>query len=245
VRAEKGFTVLYVGHAGHDEAIGTLAVAPDSMQLVEHEEDLDDVLPEVQDPSKVALLAQTTLSLHDWEGIMDRTREQFPELWTATRNDLCFATTNRQAALTAIATRADAVVVIGSANSSNTIALTKVARSARCPVVVRVDGPDELEVDELAGVGVVGVTAGASAPEDLVQAVIAKLDPRDGVEPVYVTDEDEYFPPPRELRELVPALDGLAALMVGGDPVDARRRGGPFSDDRGMDASLVLAELAR
>src|SRR6059058_4214614 len=233
VRAEKGFTVLYVGHAGHDEATGTLAVAPDAMQLVEHEEDLDDVLPEVQDPSKVALLAQTTLSLHDWEGIMDRTREQFPELWTATRNDLCFATTNRQAALTAIATRADAVVVIGSANSSNTIALTKVARSAGCPVVLRVDGPDELEVDELAGVQVVGVTAGASAPEDLVQAVIAKLDPRDGVEAVHVTDEDEYFPPPRELRELVPALDGLAALMVGGDPVDARRRGGPFSDDRG------------
>jgi 4-hydroxy-3-methylbut-2-enyl diphosphate reductase len=227
VRAEKGFTVLYVGHAGHDEAIGTLAVAPDAMQLVEHEEDLDGVLPDVRDPSKVALLAQTTLSMHDWEGIMDRTREQFPELWTATRNDLCFATTNRQAALTAIATRADAVVVIGSANSSNTIALTKVARSAGCPVVVRVDGPDELEV------------------EDLVQAVIAKLDPRDGVEPVYVTDEDEYFPPPRELRELVPALDGLAALMVGGDPVEARRRGGPFSDDRGMDASLVLAELAR
>src|SRR5204862_325701 len=82
----------------------------------------------------------------------------------------------------------------------------------------------ELEIDELAGVSVVGVTAGASAPEDLVQAVIAKLDPRDGVEPVYVTDEDEYFPPPRELRELVPALDGLAALMVGGDPVEARRR---------------------
>src|SRR2546426_3850351 len=179
VRADKGFTVLYVGHAGHDEATGTLAVAPDAMQLVEHEEDLDDVLPEVQDPSKVALLAQTTLSLHDWEGIMDRTREQFPELWTATRNDLCFATTNRQAALTAIATRADAVVVIGSANSSNTLALTKGAHSAGCPVVVRVDGPDELEVDELTGVRVVGVTAGASAPEDLVQAVIAKLDPRD------------------------------------------------------------------
>src|SRR5215208_2201949 len=101
------------------------AVAPDAMHLVEHEEDLDDVLPDVQDPSRVALLAQTTLSMNDWEGIMDRTREQFPELWTATRNDLCFATTNRQAALTAIATRADAVVVIGSANSSNTIALTK------------------------------------------------------------------------------------------------------------------------
>ena len=245
VRADKGYTVLYVGHAGHDEAVGTLAVAPDSIELVEHDEDLDRVLPRVQDGSKVALLAQTTLSLHDWEGIMDRTRKQFPELWTATRNDLCFATTNRQAALTAIASRADAVVVIGSANSSNTIALTKVARNAGCPVVVRVDGPGELDVEELKDARVVGVTAGASAPEDLVQSVIARLDPSEGVESVHVTDEDEYFPPPRELRELVPALDGLAALVLGGDPVAARRRGGPFSDDRGVDASRVLADLAR
>jgi 4-hydroxy-3-methylbut-2-en-1-yl diphosphate reductase len=244
VRADKGYTVVYVGHAGHDEAVGTLAVAPDAMHLVEHEDDLAHVLPGVDDPSKVALLAQTTLSIHDWEGIMDRTRAQFPELWTATRNDLCFATTNRQAALTAIAKRSDAVVVIGSANSSNTIALTKVARTAGCPVVVRVDGPDELDVEAVAGARIVGVTAGASAPEDLVQAVIAKLAPAEGVDPVHVTDEDEYFPPPRELRELVPALDSLAAFMVGGDPAAARRRGGPFSDDRRMDASLVLAELA-
>ncbi|HYV58801.1 MAG TPA: 4-hydroxy-3-methylbut-2-enyl diphosphate reductase [Acidimicrobiia bacterium] len=243
VRADKGYTVLYVGHAGHDEAVGTLAVAPEAIELVEHEKDLDRVLPDVEDASRVALLAQTTLSLDDWEGIMDRTREQFPELWTATRNDLCFATTNRQAALSAIASRADAVVVIGSANSSNTIALTKVARSAGCPAVMRVDGPDELDVDALDGARVVGVTAGASAPEDLVQAVIARLDPSEGVEPVYVTDEDEYFPPPRELRELVPALDGLAALVLGGDPVAARQRGGPFSDDRGVDASRVLADL--
>src|SRR5205807_2389523 len=240
VRAEKGFTVLYVGHAGHDEATGTLAVAPDAMQLVEHEEDLDDVLPEVQDPSKVALLAQTTLSLHDWEGIMDRTREQFPELWTATRNDLCFATTNRQDALTDIAKRADAVVVIGSANSSNTIALTKVARDAGCPLVLRVDGPDE--IDAIVGTArTVGVTAGASAPEELVASVIARLAPRNGVEVVRVTDEDEYFPPPRELRELIPALDAAAALVLGGDVTAVRRAGGPFADDRTLDASSVLA----
>ncbi|MGQ0805798.1 MAG: 4-hydroxy-3-methylbut-2-enyl diphosphate reductase [Actinomycetota bacterium] len=244
VRAGKGFTILYVGHAGHDEAVGTLAVAPDAIRLVEDESDLDQTLPTVDDPSKVALLAQTTLSLHDWEGIMDRTRAQFPELWTATRNDLCFATTNRQAALTAIAEEADAVVVIGSANSSNTIALTKVAATAGCKTVLRVDGPDELEVDALRDARVVGVTAGASAPEDLVQAVITKLAPTDGVEPVYVTDEDEYFPPPRELRELMPALDALAAFVLGGDPASARARGGPFTDDRDADASLVLAELA-
>jgi 4-hydroxy-3-methylbut-2-enyl diphosphate reductase len=202
VRAAKGFTVLYVGHRGHDEAAGTLAVAPEAMRLVEHEEDLAAVLPTVTDPSQVALLAQTTLSLDDWKGIMQRARERFPDLWTATRDDLCFATTNRQAALRAIAARADAIVVIGSANSSNTIALTKVARAAGCERVFRVDGPDELDDDLLSGARVVGVTAGASAPEDLVQAVIARLDPLDGVELVHVTDEDEYFPPPRDLREL-------------------------------------------
>jgi len=202
VRAAKGFTVLYVGHRGHDEATGTLAVAPEAMRLVEHEEDLDAVLPTVTDPSQVALLAQTTLSLDDWHGVMTRAREQFPTLWTATRDDLCFATTNRQAALRAIAARADTIVVIGSANSSNTIALTKVARAAGCERVRRVDGPDELDDELLADARIVGVTAGASAPEDLVHAVIDRLDPIDGVELVHVTDEEEYFPPPRELREL-------------------------------------------
>jgi 4-hydroxy-3-methylbut-2-enyl diphosphate reductase len=244
VRAGKGYTILYVGHAGHDEAVGTLAVAPESIRLVEHESDLAEVLTTVDDPDKVALLAQTTLALHDWEGIMDRARGDFPELWTAARDDLCFATTNRQAALRAIAVEADAVVVIGSSNSSNTIALTKVATEAGCERVLRVDGPDELDLDSLDGAHVVGVTAGASAPEDLVQAVVDKLAPRDGVEPVFVTDEDEYFPPPRELRELVPLLDDISALLLGGDPQAARERGGPFVADRDADASAALAALA-
>jgi 4-hydroxy-3-methylbut-2-enyl diphosphate reductase len=89
----------------------------------------------------------------------------------------------------------------------------------------------------------VGVTAGASAPEEVVEAVIAKLAPRDGVEHVRVTDEDEYFPPPRELREIMPALDAAAALLVGGNPQRARAQGGAFSDDRRVDASRVLAAL--
>ena len=221
VRAEKGYTILYVGHAGHDEAVGTLAVAPDSIRLVEHDDDLDDALATVDDPTKVALLAQTTLALHDWEGVASEARGRFPELWTATRNDLCFATTNRQSALTAIAVQADAVVVIGSANSSNTIALAKVATAAGCPKVLRVDGPGELDLAVLGDAAVVGVTAGASAPEDVVQAVIAKLAPTEGLELVHVTDEDEYFPPPRELRDLIPA------------------------DDRTISAAEVLATLVR
>jgi 4-hydroxy-3-methylbut-2-enyl diphosphate reductase len=201
------------------------------------------VLDHLEPEHSVAMLAQTTLAHHEWQGLLERTRDRFPQLWTASRNDLCFATTNRQAALTAIAREADAVIVIGSANSSNTIALAKVARDAGAALVLRVDSADELDLDALAGARVVGVTAGASAPEDLVEAVIAKLAPSAGVEPVRVTDEDEYFPPPRELREVVPALDAIAALLVGGDPVRARSLGGPFADDRTLDASHVLAAL--
>jgi 4-hydroxy-3-methylbut-2-enyl diphosphate reductase len=244
VRAGKGYTILYVGHAGHDEAVGTLAVAPESIKLVERPADLGAAVESVEDPSRVALLAQTTLALHDWEGIMNDARDAFPDLWTATRDDLCFATTNRQAALRAIAAAADVVVVIGSSNSSNTIALAEVAREAGCELVLRIDGPEELDLSALGGASIVGVTAGASAPEDVVLAVVDKLNPRDGVEPVYVTDEDEYFPPPRELRELVPVVDALAALMVGGDPQRARRLGGPFVEDRAVDASAALAHLS-
>jgi len=243
LRASKGFTILYVGHAGHDEAVGTLAVAPDAIRLVEHDDELDDALAHVEDPARVALLAQTTLALHDWEGIQEQARDRFPDLWTAARNDLCFATTNRQAALRAIAGRADAVVVIGSANSSNTLALAEVARTGGCPVVVRVDGPDELELAAFPTDAVVGVTAGASAPEALVQAVIDRLAPRDGIEVVHVTDEDEYFPPPRELRELMGSLDALGALAFAGNPEAPGAHPGPFGNDRSLSASDVLADL--
>jgi 4-hydroxy-3-methylbut-2-enyl diphosphate reductase len=212
--------------------------------LVENVEDLDHAAATVTDPERVAVLAQTTLAQNEWSGIVADARTRFPQVWTASRNDLCFATTNRQDALTSIAHEADAVVVIGSANSSNTIALTKVAREAGCSTVLRVDGPDELDLDAIGAARIVGVTAGASAPEDLVDAVIAKLAPAQGVELVRVTDEDEYFPPPRELRELIPALDATAAFLLGGDPAATQAAGGPFADDRTLDASAVLAALA-
>ena len=201
VRAGKGYSIVYVGHEGHDEAVGTMAVAPDAIHLVESEDDVT-ALPDSDEP--VALLAQTTLSQHDWAGVLDAARRRYPELWMPGRSDLCFATTNRQDALTEIARRADAVVVIGSINSSNTVALEKVARSVGCPRVVRVNSAEELP-DDLAGT--IGVTAGASAPEELVRAVIDRLDPAHGVEEVAITDEEEYFPPPRELRELMSGSD--------------------------------------
>ena len=234
VRAGKGFSILYVGHEGHDEAVGTMAVAPESIHLVEEEEEV----ASLPDPGRpVALLAQTTLSHQDWAGVLEAARERFPDLWMPAHSDLCFATTNRQSALVEIAGKADAIVVIGSANSSNTVALEKVARNAGCPRVHRVNSAAELP-DDLSGV--VGVTAGASAPEELVREVIARLDPANGIEEVAVTTEDEYFPPPRELRELLGALDAAVSVTLGAPP-SARS---PFADDRQRAASDVLAALA-
>jgi 4-hydroxy-3-methylbut-2-enyl diphosphate reductase len=150
--------------------------------------------------------------------------------------------------LKVIAARADAVVVIGSVNSSNTRALEKVARASGCPRVLRVNEAAELP-DDLSGT--VGVTAGASAPDELVEAVVARLAPVSGVEEVHVTDEDEYFPPPPELRDL---LRGLAAAMAVGlaapAPSDGAASEGAGSEvvaavgDRHISAADVLARLA-
>jgi 4-hydroxy-3-methylbut-2-enyl diphosphate reductase len=233
VRAGKGYQIVYVGHEGHEEAVGTMAVAPDNIHRVET---LDEVaaLPAFDQP--VAMLAQTTLSHRDWSGLRDATVERFPDMWVPGRSDLCFATTNRQSALAEIAPRSDAVVVIGSANSSNTRALERLARESGCPRVFRINGADELP-DDLTGT--VGVTAGASAPEELVEAVIERLDPRDGVEEVRITDEDEYFPPPRELRDLLAGVDVAATFALGGSVPDR-----PLAQDRHLAASDVLAMLA-
>src|SRR5436309_2765606 len=233
VRAGKGYTVLYAGHEGHDEAVGTMAVAPEAVRLVQRESDVAG-LDTVDGP--VAFLAQTTLSLDEWRGVLDAAKERFPELWVPGRSDLCFATTNRQSALKAIAARADAVIVIGSANSSNTVALEKVARAEGAPLVLRVNSAAELPGDLS---GVVGVTAGASAPEELVRAVLDRLAPREGVELVDVTDEDEYFPPPRELRDLLRAVATAVtfSLFAPSEPEAV------LADDRAVAASDVLSAL--
>ena len=233
VRAGKGYQIVYIGHEGHEEAVGTMAVAPDNIHRVESVEEVA-ALPLFTEP--VALLAQTTLSHRDWADVLEATRQRFPDMWVPGRSDLCFATTNRQSALLEIAPRCDAVVVIGSANSSNTRALESLARQSGCDRVYRVNGPEELPSDLH---GIVGVTAGASAPEELVESVIARISPRDGVEVVSVTEEDEYFPPPRNLRDLISTIDAAATLAFGG-PVDNR----PPTQDRSLHASDVLASLA-
>lgn len=232
-RAGKGYRIVYVGHEGHEEAVGTMAVAPDAISRVET---LDEVaaLPEFDEP--VALLAQTTLSHREWEGVAVAVKERFPAVWTPGRSDLCFATTNRQASLTKIASQVDAMVVIGSENSSNTRALERLAHDIGCPRVLRVNQAIELPNDLH---GVVGVTAGASAPEELVVEVIERLAPRLGCEEIRATDEDEYFPPPRHIRELQSALEDSITVMSGGS-LAAR----PRHDDRALSASAVLAALA-
>lgn len=233
VRTGKGFHIVYVGHEGHEEAVGTMAVAPDSISRVESVGEVE-ALGAIDQP--VALLAQTTLSHRDWADVAEAVRVRFPSAWLPGRSDLCFATTNRQSALMAMAARCDAIVVIGSANSSNTRALEKLAVEAGCPRVFRVNDASELP-DDLTGV--VGVTAGASAPEELVDAVVARLAPRDGVELAQVTLEDEYFPPPRHIRDLQSAIGMAAATMLG-----ARAATSATLDDRRLAASDVLASLS-
>jgi 4-hydroxy-3-methylbut-2-enyl diphosphate reductase len=231
VRARKGYQVIYVGHEGHEEAIGTMAVAPEAVRLVQSEEDVARL--ELADDEPVALLAQTTLAHDEWSGIVDAAKSRFPDLWMPGRSDLCYATTNRQAAMRVLAPGCDAVVVIGSANSSNTVSLAKTATAAGCPRVNRVNCVDELPEDLE---GVVGVTAGASAPDWLVEEILERLDPAAGIELVHVTDEDEYFPPPPELRDLLRSAGIAAELLVGAPASEIL----PTLDDRTVRAADVL-----
>ena len=233
VRAGKGYRIVYVGHEGHEEAVGTMAVAPEAISRVESIDEVNQ-LPVFDEP--VALLAQTTLSHRDWEGVAVRVRERFPDVWMPGRSDLCFATTNRQSSLLAMAERCDSIVVIGSSNSSNTRALEQLAIAAGCSRVYRINVADQLP-DDL--VGTVGVTAGASAPEELVEAVLHRLAPTDGVEVVRITEEDEYFPPPRNIRELQSSIELASTLLLGGSLLSR-----PVMEDRNLPASEVLAALA-
>ncbi len=232
-RAQKGFQIVYVGHDGHEEAIGTIAVAPDAIHRVEHPIEVEE-LPELGE--NVAVLAQTTLSHRDWSDVIDAAAERWPDLWSPGRSDLCFATTNRQGALLDLVNRCDAVVVIGSTNSSNTRALVKLAEEAGCPRVVWINRADELP-DDL--VGTIGVTAGASAPDEVVSTVLSALNPSLGTEIVRHTHEDEYFPPPRNLRELLSAIRSFAGFGFGA-PSPSKS-----FDDRSVGASDALAALDR
>ena len=235
--SKQGYDIIYVGHEGHDEAIGAIAEAPSAAQLVDPRVGLETFTP--TGSGKVALLAQTTLGLYEWEDVLADARTSYPELWTARKSDLCYATTNRQSAIQKLAERADLLLVVGSENSSNTQALVRVGRNAGVPAH-RIDGPDAVDPAWLEGVELVGVTAGASAPDQRVQDVIAAIDPTDGVELVRVTDEDEYFPLPPQLRKFMQALQ---ALVEGSVACRTPGGNGPVDEDREFSATEALSLL--
>ena len=209
--SKKGFDIIYVGHTGHDEAVGTVAEAPNAISLVEPETGLGDFAP--ADPEKVALVAQTTLGLYEWQKVMDDALERFPELKTARKSDLCYATTNRQEVVKQLASECDLILIVGSHNSSNTQALVRVSHENGV-AAHRIDSAVDIEEEWLTDATTVGLTAGASAPDHLVQDVIDRLSPVHGFDLWRVTEEQEYFPLPPQLRAFVTTLQQLVEAGV-------------------------------
>jgi 4-hydroxy-3-methylbut-2-enyl diphosphate reductase len=200
--AREGYTILLIGHEGHDEVQGTLGEAPNSIHLVQNADEVE-ALP-VPDDAKVAYLTQTTLSVDDAEVIIAALRERFPQIVGPSRDDICYATQNRQEAVKDLVPEADVVLVLGSQNSSNSLRLAEIARSYGLPAYL-IDGVQEIRDDWFAGKQTVLITAGASAPEEVVEECVAYLQERFGatVENRIVREEHVSFPLPRELRVLV------------------------------------------
>ncbi len=197
--AKAGYTIVLIGHEGHDEVIGTMGEAPESIVLVETPEDVDRV--EVRDPERLAYLTQTTLSVDDANRVIDALRRRFPSIQGPPKDDICYATQNRQEAVRELAAEADLVLVIGSRNSSNSLRLAELARERGVPAYL-IDHVGELNREWLTGVETLVVSAGASAPEELVQQCLRWLEEHCGarVENRIVREEEVYFPLPRPLR---------------------------------------------
>jgi 4-hydroxy-3-methylbut-2-enyl diphosphate reductase len=206
VEAERHFRagreIVLIGHAGHPEVIGTMGQLPNgAIHLIETVDDVARFAP--RDPATVAFVTQTTLSVDDTAEIVAALRARFPAIAAPHKEDICYATTNRQDAVKALATDADLVLVIGAPNSSNSVRLVEVALRAGAKDARLVGSADDMDWSWLDGARIVGVTAGASAPEDLVEGLIAALSARftARVEEVRVVDEDVVFKVPRILAE--------------------------------------------
>jgi 4-hydroxy-3-methylbut-2-en-1-yl diphosphate reductase len=202
--AADGYTVILIGHAGHEEVEGTTGEASDSIVLVESEEDVARL--EVEDSEKVAFITQTTLSVDETLDIIRKLRERFPSIVSPRTDDICYATQNRQDAVKQLAPRCDLVLVIGSQNSSNSNRLVEVARQHGAEAHL-IDNEHEVREEWLEGVETVGITSGASAPEELVQRLVEffRLRGAEDVSELEVTEEDVRFMLPRDIRELLAA----------------------------------------
>ena len=205
-----GYDILLIGHEGHEEVEGTAGEAPERTILVQSPADADTV--QVRDPERVAWLSQTTLSVDETMATVDRLRERFPALLDPPSDDICYATQNRQTAVKEIARDADLVIVVGSANSSNSVRLVEVALEAGASASYRVDDASEMDEAWLDGVGSVGVTSGASVPEELVDGVLDWLRARGypDARAVRTAEESLIFSLPKELRRDMKAA-GLPA----------------------------------
>jgi 4-hydroxy-3-methylbut-2-en-1-yl diphosphate reductase len=205
--AQEGYTIVLIGHDGHEEVEGTMGEAPDHIVLVESEEDVDRL--EVDDPEKIAYISQTTLSVDETAAIIARLRERFPAITGPRTDDICYATTNRQAAVKAMAPQVDLLLVIGSKNSSNSNRLVDVTRELGTASHL-IDNASEIDEAWLEGVRTVGVSSGASAPEELVAEVVAFFRARgcEDVEEFQVVREDVRFMLPKQIRQAMAAAAG-------------------------------------
>ncbi len=207
--AEEGYTIVLVGHDGHEEVEGTMGEAPEQIVLVQNEADVD--LLEVEDPQRVAYVTQTTLAVDETSAILKRLRERFPAIRGPRTDDICYATTNRQAAVKQMASSCDLMLVIGSRNSSNSVRLVEVARDCGTPAHL-IDNAGEVQEQWLEGARVVGISSGASAPENLVAELVELFRAR-GVADVSefeVVREDVRFMLPKQIREVAPAAGGVS-----------------------------------
>jgi 4-hydroxy-3-methylbut-2-enyl diphosphate reductase len=197
--AAQGYTIVLIGHAGHEEVEGTMGEAPDHIVLIETEEDVDRL--EVDDPDRIAYISQTTLSVDETTAIINKLRERFPNIVGPRTDDICYATTNRQMAVRQMAVHCDLVLVIGSANSSNSNRLVEVARDHGAESHL-IDNELQVREEWLEGKRVVGITSGASAPEELVKRLVNWFRERgtDHVEEFDVVHEDVRFMLPKEIR---------------------------------------------
>jgi 4-hydroxy-3-methylbut-2-en-1-yl diphosphate reductase len=202
--AAEGYTIVLIGHAGHEEVEGTMGEVPENIVLIESEDDVDSL--EVSDPTKIAYISQTTLSVDETRAVINRLRERFPAIVGPRTDDICYATTNRQAAVKQLARECDLVLVIGSRNSSNSNRLVEVAREygANSHLI-----DNELQVREewLSGARTVGITSGASAPDELVQRLVEFFRERgtEDIQELEVVREDVRFMLPKTIRQAIAA----------------------------------------
>ncbi len=208
--AADDYDILLIGHEGHEEVEGTAGEAPDHIQLVQGPEDVPSIV--VRDPKRVAWLSQTTLSVDETMATVHAIRERFPDLLDPPSDDICYATQNRQLAVKEISGEADLVIVVGSANSSNSVRLAEVALEAGAKSAYRVDDAGEIDEAWLVGVDKVSVTSGASVPEELVDGVLAFLAERGypDAKAVHTAEESLIFALPPELRRDIRAAENAA-----------------------------------